>query len=142
MTSYIIFKWSALTFGIAFGGIALIMLIGMMCFGAENGADKIRQKPIIKELMAVGAVILTAAIFIMIFSGLIHYIGSALSSLTWSPLTVSVGLICFGLSPVALLLIAAVSKSQSLMVSWAFLFFTVPAAFVGLIGTGIWALFN
>ena len=142
MTSYIVFKWSALCFGVALAGFVLTILIGMIFFGVDDGADKIRQKPIVKALTPIGDFLLTGSIFIMVISGLIHYVSSALSAITWSAKTVSIGLICFGLSPVFLLIIGTVAKSQRLMTNGAYIFFTVPIAMVGLIGTGIWAFFN
>ncbi|BCD96801.1 hypothetical protein [Marinagarivorans cellulosilyticus] len=142
MTSYIVFKWSALCLGIALTGLALTILIGMIFFGTDDGADKIRQKPIIKALTPIGNFLLTGSIFVMIISGLIHYVFSPLSAISWSAKTVSIGLICFGLSPVFFMIIGALAKSQRLMTNGAYIFFTVPIAIAGLIGTGIWALFN
>lgn len=116
--------------------------MGMICFGVDDGAEKIRQKPIIKALAPIGNFLLAGSIFIMMVSGAIHYGGNALNAMTWSPKTLSIGLIFFGLSPAVLLIIGAIGKDERLMTNGAYIFFTVPMAIVGLIGTVVWALLN
>ena len=146
------FSISLAALGIAAMTVFIVVCIGMLLYGSNTGADKIKQNPLIKHFIyplanAIGGI----SLVFTIISGLLLFVSKNNTTEpsiqnAFEPSDLALYSIAFGILPLIGLLVGAITQpilgrlSKALMTLSMFVFYTIPIGLIGLLISGIWWL--